>query len=189
MQLRIWDVEAGKVKVFQGHKSPINAISAYPDGRIVTGTQTDDGFEKGDAARGAKIRMIDIGTGACKIFHACDEGIITTINVYFDGRLFVGMRLLAGGEGTSIAPGPGRGTVIVLDPRPDFCCYNSLEGHRLETRDCITMGPRLITCGSESKGEHTLRIWGTVSYVEIEHEKLRLMPGATGKPPYYRSLF
>ena len=234
MQLRIWDVEAGKVKVFRGHKSPINAISAYPDGRIVTGTQTDDGFEKGDAARGAKIRMIDIGTGACKIFHACDEGIITTINVYFDGRLFVGMRLLAGGtvdqagattfqeerspvktpsedswegasiaagrgavnvpreeswEGTSIAPGPGRGTVIVLDPRPDFCCYNSLEGHRLETRDCITMGPRLITCGSESKGEHTLRIWGTVSYVEIEHEKLRLMPGATGKPPYYRSLF
>jgi WD40 repeat protein len=213
-QLRVWDVEAGKVRVFQGHKSPINAMNIYPDGRIVTGTQPDDGFEKGETAKGAKLRIIDIGTGACKIFHACDEGTIATINVYFDGRLFVGVRLSAGEaaaqagaatfqeerspvktpsedswEGASIAPGPGRGTAIVFDPRPDFRCYNLLEGHRLETRGCVTMGPRLITCGSESRSERTLRIWGTASYVEVEHEKSRLMPETTSKPPYYRSLF
>ena len=231
MELRVWDVEAGKVKVFQGHKSPINAINIYPDGRIVTGTETGDRFEKGETARGSKIRIVDVRDGSCKIAHVCNEAAVNTINVYFDGRLFVGTRspgdgIPAGRRPNQVEPdvhcvnqagpavfgeeqytakvpaervsdgsamdsihAPYRGTVFVLDLRPDFRCFNVLEGHRLETRDCVTMGPRLITCGSESGTEHTLRIWGTVSYVEIEHGKSRLMPEATGRPSYYSSLF
>ena len=185
MLLRAWDLEAGRVRVFRGHKAPINAISLYPDGRIVTGTQSNDRFERREAGRGAKIRMVDVESGACRISNVCDEGTVATINVYFDGRLFVGVRRPAG-AGVENTRG---GTVIVLDPRPGFQCFNVLDGHLLETRDCVTMGPRLITCGSEGKNEHTLRIWGTVSYVEIEREKSRLMPETAGKPPYYRSLF
>jgi hypothetical protein len=77
----------------------------------------------------------------------------------------------------------------VLDPRPDFLCHNSLSGHGAETHDCVSMGPRIVTCGTETSGERTLRIWGTATYVAKELGKLRLMPETMGKPPYYRSLF
>ncbi|MCX5800811.1 MAG: hypothetical protein NTX17_05425 [Candidatus Eisenbacteria bacterium] len=205
LQLRLWDVEAGTVRVFLGHGTPITAINIYPDGRIVTGTQAGDVFEKGEPTPGAKIRMVDAANGQCSVMPLCDSGVAAAINVYFDGRLFVGIGRPAGdmcADGEARTGGaaerirrsaageePAPGRVIVLDPRPDSRCCNALEGHSLETRDCVTMGPRLITCGSERESEHTLRIWGTVSYVAIEHEKLRLMSEATGKPPYYRSLF
>jgi hypothetical protein len=103
------------------------------------------------------------------------------MNVYFDGRLIVAL----GSDG----PAGLRSGVAVVDPGGDSPAFTLLGGHTVETRDCLSMGPRVITCGSESENAHTLRIWGTASYVAAETEKARFLPPAMPKPPYYRSLF
>ncbi len=180
-ELRVWDIGNNRVKIFKGHKTPISTIGINPDGRIVTGTKVSDDFKKGEHIRGAEIRIIDSKTDICKTFHICDIGVINAINVYFDGRIIAGIK-------TQENQSSGC-NLIIADPRLDFCQYKILTGHRIETRDCITMGPRIITCGSDSNLEHTLRIWGTEFYVKIEHEKLKLMSDTTVKPPYHRMLF
>lgn len=113
--------------------------------------------------------------------NACDIGTVNAINVYFDGRIIAGIK---------IPDNKSQGyNLIIANPRPNFLQYKILKGHKLETRDCITIGPRIITCGSESNSEHTLRIWGTEFYVKMEYDKLILMPDTIDKPPYYHSLF
>lgn len=179
-ELRRWDIENNRVKILDGHKTPISAIGLYADGRIVTGTRTGGQLKKGEH-RGAKIRIVDFESDTCKIFHIYDTEAINAINVYFDGRVIA-----------SIKPQPDQPPgqdLIIADPRPDFRQYKILGGHKFEIRDCIAMGPRIITCGSESNAEHTLRIWGTESYVKREYDKSKLMPETMDKPPYYRSLF
>jgi len=51
-----------------------------------------------------------------------------------------------------------------------------IGGHGLETRDCLIMGPKIITCGLDSENESSIRIWGTEFYVRMELEKLSLQP-------------
>ena len=176
-ELRMWEIEKNRVKIFVGYENPIVAIGIYPNGRIVTGSGLADKSENGNA----KIRVVDLETDTCKIFAPFDTGSINAINAYFDGRIVVGLKNMVHCD-------PGQ-NLIIIDPRPDSPVYKTLGGHGLETRDCITMGPRIITCGSENNSEHTLRIWGTESYVRMEYDKLRLMPGSMNKPPYYRALF
>jgi len=38
----------------------------------------------------------------------------------------------------------------------------------------LVMGPRIISCGEEIEGKHTLRLWGTEFYVRMELGKLSL---------------
>ena len=180
-ELRVWDIQSNKVKIFKGFKTLISAIDLYPDGRIVVGTDLENMFQKSEQISKSKIRIVNFETNESKILQVNDNGNTNAINTYFDGRIILGLK-------TKINNYPGN-NLIIIDPRPDFHKYNILKGHRLETRDCITMGPRIITCGSESNSEHTLRIWGAEAYVKIEHEKLKLMSESIVKPPYYRALF
>ena len=128
-----------------------------------------------------KIEIVDFETNKYKILYVDDIGLINAINVYFDGRIIVGMK--------SQAYNGAGGNCIILDPRLDSQQYKVLAGHQIETRDCITMGPRIITCGSESNSEHTLRIWGTEFYVRRECDKLKLLTKTMNKPSYYHMLF
>ena len=180
-ELRMWEIEKNRVKILVGYDASIVAIGIYPDGRIVTGSGLADKSENGKPRGNAKIRIVDLETDTCKMFDLFDTGSVNAINAYFDGRIIVGLK-----APVNRAPGCN---LIIIDPRPDTPQYKTLGGHKLETRDCITMGPRIITCGSESNSEHTLRIWGTELYVRMEYDKLRLMPESMNKPPYYRALF
>ena len=180
-ELRMWEIKKNRVKILVGYEAPIVAIGIYPDGRIVTGSGLADKSENGRPRGNAKIRIVNLKTDTFKIFHPFGTGSVNAINAYFDGRVVVGLK-------APVNNSPGC-NLIIIDPRPDTPQYKTLGGHRLETRDCITMGPRIITCGSENNSEHTLRIWGTELYVRMEYDKLRLMPESMNKPPYYRALF
>lgn len=180
-ELRMWEIEKNRVKILVGYDASIVAIGIYPDGRIVTGSGLADKSENGKPRGNAKIRIVDLETDTCKMFDLFDTGSVNAINAYFDGRIIVGLK-----APVNRAPGCN---LIIIDPRPDTPQYKTLGGHKLETRDCITMGPRIITCGSESNSEHTLRIWGTELYVRMEYDKLRLMFESMNKPPHYRALF
>ena len=177
-QVRVWNLERGRVGVFDAGEAPVRALDVYVDGRVVVAIGRDGGVC-------CRILILDPESGACDVLDEEHDGVLRTLSVYFDGRIMAGLDLREGDPGR----GEPSGSLAVLDPRPDFLCYNLLSGHGAETRDCVSMGPRIITCGAEKSGERTLRIWGTATYVAKELGKLRLMPLATGKPPYYRALF
>lgn len=181
MELRVWNLREGSVQIYGGHRSPIQTVGIYADGRVITGASCDDWGEKAERASGVRIRLIDLINNTCQTFKLRRCGMLRAMSLYFDGRIFLG---------TDKAPGSCPiGNLIVADPRPAFRQYSVLPGHAKHTRSCISMGPRIITCGSESSGNDALKIWGTAAYIEIEHSKRRLMPQGVARPPHYRSLF
>ncbi len=50
------------------------------------------------------------------------------------------------------------------------------------------MGPRIITFGENKESQSEIKIWGTESYVKVEHGKLKITEGL-GTPPYYWNIF
>jgi hypothetical protein len=91
---------------------------------------------------------------------------VNGLNVYHDGRI-----IAATSERAQGSPEPAK-NLIVLSPREKDCHLLSLSGHSAGTRDCLTMGPKIITCGTESDGAASLRIWGSEYFVRTELSKL-----------------
>ena len=180
-ELRVWDPKDRKVKVLLGLEAPMSKVGLFPDGRVVLGTGIVDELERKRNSSSAEISIVDFQSGACETFRLSDIGAVNAMSVYFDGRIILGLK--------SCASFGSQGNLVVIDLQSSFPQYKILGGHRLETRDCLTMGPRILTCGSESESQHSLRIWGTELYVKREHDKLALMPESMEKPPYYRALF
>jgi len=79
---------------------------------------------------------------------------ISSVNVYFDGRIMATLSTL------SQETENREGNLIIISPDKSPCIYQSLEGHTKETKDVLVMGPKIITCGSETSQNHTLRLWG-----------------------------
>ena len=157
----------------------IAVVAPYVDGRLAIATAPPDSGDGRGGRGAAEVLLIDAGTGNCTRLRAEGAGKVSAMSVYFDGRLVA-----------ALESGPGlQGGVAVVDPGPDGPAYSVLGGHEAQTRDCLTMGPRIISCGSERGGSHTLRIWGAASYVASEHAKAGFLPPDMPKPPYYRSLF
>lgn len=180
-ELYVWAPGDEKAKVLLGQEAPMSTIGLFPDGRVVMATGIAGKPERGRHISCAEISIVDVESGACETFRVSDAGAVKTLNVYFDGRIILGL--------TSSTPFGSQGNLWVVDCLSPSPQYKFLGGQRLEIRDCLTMGPRIITCGSESDVEHTLRIWGTENYVKREHDKLALISEALEKPPYYRTLF
>jgi len=180
-ELYVWAPGDEKAKVLLGQEAPMSTIGLFPDGRVVMATGMAGKPERGRHISCAEISIVDVENRACQTFRVSDAGAVKTLNVYFDGRIILGL--------TSSTPFGSKGNLVVVDCRPPSPQYKILGGQRFEIRDCLTMGPRIITCGSESELEHTLRIWGTENYVKREHDKLALMSESMEKPHYYRTLF
>jgi len=51
-----------------------------------------------------------------------------------------------------------------------------LSGHGHDTKDCLTMSPKIVTCGEEEPGRSAVRIWGSEFYVRTELGKLLIKP-------------
>jgi hypothetical protein len=54
--------------------------------------------------------------------------------------------------------------------------HRTLSGHALGTKDCLTMGPRIITCGLDDGAKPSIRIWGSEFFVRTELSKLFIKP-------------
>ncbi len=176
-EVRVWNMANNKVTIFKGSES-ISAMGLYPDGRIVTGVNF---CNNNGRVQYAKVMIVDLESNICNVLKSFNNAKINVINVYYDGRIMAGISF---GNDHDI-----ESKITILDPRSDFRQYKMLSKHGGEIRDCITMGPRIITCGSEANSEHTLRIWGTQGYVRSELNKLKLLTATTAKPSYYRTLF
>jgi hypothetical protein len=180
-EMRLWDLKKGQISIYSSPGSNLEALEMYPDGRWLIAKRvsgrTDEMAGKGQVA----IWIVDPESGRSEIFdlHVCAE--VKALRVYFDGRIFVGL-----GASQEVHE---RRTLLVIDPRSKRPELFFLSGHAMETSDCITMGPRIITCGLEEPRQGTLRIWGSESYVKSEIERAKLLPDRMEKPPYFRTVF
>jgi WD40 repeat protein len=176
-ELRIWDFGQSKVTITMGRGDPITALGLYPDGKIVIAVTSVEKDDTGGTKKRSSLRIVDTNVPHSVNMYISGDGAVNTLNVYYDGRIFVGLRTKKGNN------------FILVEFLSGVPHYRVIGGHTSETRDCITMGPRIVTSGSESESEHVLRIWGTERYVTTEREKLKLMPDSMERPPYYRTLF
>jgi hypothetical protein len=161
--------------------APVTVVAPYIDGRVAIGVSRAVSPDACGAPREAEILLADPASGRSRVLRMVSAEHLISVHVYFDGRLVVGF--------SSVSESGPRGGLAVVAPGPDGATCAILGGHGAEIRDCLTMGPRIITCGSENDDRHTLKIWGTASYVAAEHAKASLLPEGMPRPPYYRSLF
>lgn len=166
--LRRWDMEKGKVTIIENLKEPIHSLKLYPQQRILALSEaTDaDGLPKANGA--SKISLFDFKDRFAQMIQAPYRKKISSVNVYFDGRIMATLSTL------SQETEKREGNLIIISPDKSPCIYQSLEGHTKETKDVLVMGPKIITCGSETSQSHTLRLWGTEFYVRMELSKLSL---------------
>jgi WD40 repeat protein len=175
------DAAVSAVRAVSVPESRVVAVAPYVDGRLAVATGRRAAQDGRRGSGGGEIFLLDPQTGRSLRLTIPHAGDPTSMSVYFDGRLVIAF------ESEDQSRSGSR--IAVVDPNPDAAVYTILGGHEVETGDCITMGPRIISCGTERGGAHTLKIWGTAAYVASEHAKARFLPASMPKPPYYRSLF
>ncbi len=180
-EMHLWDLRKGTKSVFRSPGHSIQAVEMCPDGRWVIAQQVPEPMDETARKEQAAIWILDPESGRREVFDLKVNARIKALKVYFDGRIFIGL----GGR----RPVSAGHTLLVIDPRPKRPQIFSLPGHGLETTDCLTMGPRIITCGREEGGPGTLRIWGGLSYIKSELKKSALLPDHMEKPPYCRTIF
>jgi hypothetical protein len=176
--LRIYDLAQGTESVLERSGLDVLGLAFHPDGRLILAL--GPGVRGGGRPQALTLRLVDPETGDYEAFDLPLRGALKSLRAYFDGRILIGL---------GAADAAGEDTLFVFDPGADPPSYTSLGGHSLETGSVVTMGPRIISCGKDTGGESSIRLWGTSSYVRAELEKLSLLQGAETKPPYYRSLF
>lgn len=113
---------------------------------------------------------MDFGKKTSQVIALPFENTISSINVNVDGRIIVGL-LTAKTKARQKS-----GSLVIISPDKNLWGYTILTGHEINTEDCLIMGPRIITCGIDSRAEHTIRFWGTGSYVKLAVSKLSIEP-------------
>ena len=172
-ELRIWNISEMKVDIFDNIGAAVSAIDVNTNKNIyVALNHADD-----------KTSILIVPGDVKKTTRISIDGIkeIKTIRAYFDGRVLLGTN--------QVSMDDADGNLLVLDTRSQHNSVAVLPGHTHGTHGCLTMGPRIITCGVDENHENSVKVWGTEFYVKMEHEKLVLLPEDEHIPDYYRSLF
>jgi hypothetical protein len=164
--LKQWDIEKGIVRIIDKLNGKVASINSYPKGKILAITEKSNNEENLIPT----LRILDFQDKACQMAQIPFKQAISNVNVYFDGRIVA-----------SLSPLKGKikqrdRNLVIISPKEDTCEYKILDGHSLVTKDCLTLGPKIITCGLETSGHHTIRLWGTEFYVRTKLSKLTLQP-------------
>lgn len=171
--VRVWDLVRGELRTLGNLPGVPQQIAPYPDGRLAVALLCEPTKEDTEIA----TALVDHDSGDGELLRV-GKGKAACLTTYPDGRLFIGT-LPVGHEGT----------LVVVDPRPGFSSVTWISGHAAGTTCCLTMGPRIITCGQESDGERSVKIWGTASYVQQERTRQEFLSPGRPRPAYYRTLF
>ena len=175
--LRRWSLETKSVKVADAQAiGNVSHIKLYPFGKILC-----LGTSQGHTAKSPSFNIVDLNKKEMHYISTDFMGEVTALNVYFDGRIIAGLSSPEDAEEKQ-----GENLVIISEIYEDASCaaptatpvYKFLGGHALETKDCLTMGPKIVSCGSEAPGRHSLRIWGTEFFVRMELGKLAIQRGS-----------
>lgn len=160
--LKRWDLEKGRVSLISGFSGTISRIKFYPQKKILAVTENDGKRGKRETYR-ENVMLLDLEGSIFQAVHSPLEYKMTSVNVHFDGRIFATYDLSGGKDNNTLA---------LISPHKNSWGFQILDSHEQDTKDCLIMGPKLITCGTEADGNHTIRLWGTDVYVRIELNKL-----------------
>ncbi len=163
-RLRQWDLERNTVTDVSGSGGAVHFLRYYTLGKLLA-------VENGKAGAGpARLRILDFTGLAARSISVPPDTVVNGVNVYHDGRVVVATQD-AGREGSG-----RKNNLLVFSPAEPGCPMLALSGHSLGTKDCLTMGPKIITCGTDSGGASSVRIWGTEFFVRTELSKLFIKP-------------
>jgi len=162
-RLKHWNLKKGWVQEVNTKNEIISYLKIYPQGKIMALSEKILINNKTKKSRyKQKIKIIDLPDKSSYVFSLPFRVNSASINVYYDGRIISGLS----------AENKTKHNLVVLTPGIKTCKYKFLEGHAQETRDCLCMGPKIISCGKEKENIHTVRIWGTEFYVRTQVSKL-----------------
>ncbi len=168
--LRQWDMEKGKVKIAENLGGNLSLIKLYPQGRILAVSESNGSAYKLKENFVDKIIIIDYKNETSQVIPSPFKKTISSIIVYFDGRIFAGLSPLKRKNKER------DGNLVIISPKEDGFGYRALSGHSMETKGCLAVGPKIITCGREAPENYSIRLWGTEFYVRMELSKLFLQP-------------
>ena len=168
--LKQWDVEMRVVNTVRDFDGKISYLKPYINGEILALTETDIRNNDEKKIKSYMIRILDFKNRQTRLLQLPFSETITGVNVYFDGRIII-----------SLAPSGSKKdkdskTLAIISPGENQWGYKILEAHYIKTNDCLTMGPKMITCGEDAKRQHTIRLWGTEYFVKTELGRLSLQP-------------
>lgn len=165
--LRYWDMERRAVRIIENLDATPGLIKLYPKGKILVISDENESSHRQKSSL-QKIKIFNFKDGAFNVVQSHLKKSISCVHVYFDGRVIAGLR------DSNKNREKESGNLAIIIPSHDTWQYQILAGHSLETKDCLIMGPRIITCGEDVHARHTLRLWGTEFYVRLELGKLSL---------------
>jgi WD40 repeat protein len=164
--LKQWDLERGVVKTVRDLDGKIKYLRLYPNGKILALTETETKDTEERETKNYMIRILDFKNRKTRLIPLPFTNAITGVEVYFDGRIII-----------SLAPSGDKKnseTLAIISTGESIWEYKILKAQYIKTNDCLTMGPKIITCCQEATGEHTIRLWGTEHFVKAEIGKLSL---------------
>jgi len=185
--VRIWDIPAERITTLEVHRAAVTAVAAGYDGRIFS-----SGLD-------GTLRISNPESGAVRVFESAapeirwlrpqlpgrwaavstdgrvrilDERRLESLSLEIPGGPAIsGMNLLPDGR---ILLGMNTGRTALIDPTPDDARILFLRSHSRRTDDILPMGPRIITCGTDDDGRHSLRILGTETFIRTEAARREL---------------
>jgi hypothetical protein len=157
------DPNSGRTEILEFPGRTVALIKPYLRDKVLLVTRPRQGAA---GEPDSLIHILDLENRTSSIISLPEGGCISSVNVYFDGRLIAGLSQPRKPAGF---PGPN---LLIIEVEQETFTASGLAGQARGVKDCLTMGPRIISCGREEGGQSTLRMWGTEFYVQTELSKL-----------------
>jgi HEAT repeat protein len=163
-RIRQWDLERRTVRDYPGSGAAVRFLRYYPLGKLLA---VEDGTAGG---RTDRLRILDFAAQTVRSIPLPPGRIVNGINVYHDGRIIAATSAAAEKDDSR------RKSLLILSPGDSGCSILPLSGHAGGTKDCLTMGPKIVTCGPDAAGTPSVRVWGSEFFVRTELSKLFIKP-------------
>ncbi len=160
--LKKWDLENGEVIDIKGIAGNISQFELLPMRKILAVTERNRSSAKEESVL-EDVVILNIEDFTFQSFPSPMQKKFSSVLVNFDGRI-IGTCPSSDKE---INP-----TLVLISPTKESWKFQNLDSHEKETKSCLVMGPKLITCGTEFDGSSTVRVWGTDVFVRTELNKL-----------------
>jgi len=196
--IRVWDFYAEEIRVYPGHGRAVTGLATDYAGRVYS-TGADATLRIWDPTSGrSRLDRKAGGENTRLRFYPPDRllavappGRVSLINpsgtearsfllpaglTMNDAAFHPDGRILAAATSSRQPPRKDAGEIVILSPEPERPTIQRLNSHSRETHSLLLMGPRIITCGSDSDGAHSLKILGNEYFVRTEAARRELRP-------------